>query len=820
MNTAFDVAVRLSMETSGFASAASMATRLLGDLEGKAGGAEATVAKLARRFNLPTDQFVAQATSMGRYTTEIEAMTAAHATLGTAMGGIGRLAAGAGLVGIGAAGVGIMKGWIGAAGELQSAMAGVQLATLGVGSALQQASQLTALQDMTYSVAAKTRFSAPDIASIEKLAATSGLNKRTDLISALPTLANAAEVSLHMKGVSYQQSVPAFVAVAHQFQAYGGKKFNNLLDLMGRASVVSGDTPESMARTLSYLAPSVNAYGLSPEDAISTAALASNVGLSGGHGGGSRIQAMFRSIAPLMSSRGSMHNRSIARIERLGGSDFFKNGNFEEAGGVTNLLTTVMRALQRIPDQAKRMSLLTSAFGSAGGTALSSLASPGAITRFQAIQGDLAPHGGIASTSQMQQVFNSTLAGQTATLSTNMSSLSAIMGQQLLPILTPIVHGIVEMTGALVGFLAHHKQVAQFAAVFTLVGSAAAIVVGGVLALSGALTLMSLAAAPLGLELLPITALIVGVGAAAAAGVWVWQHWGTIVKWVGGVLSGVGGQVGAFISLAGDLLGVFGQIGGALAQDLGLDKLFAMLVRVEGAWLHFLDTTLHLKDALRWAGSALQSFLRWLGVLHDGPKKNAHPVTVRPAVAPKPGSVHATATRDGTVGLPTTLYLPPITASKGRGSVPVPHGLPGPGPAARALLPRTRQAAPAWSIPVAVAVPGPVAPRLSPARHPVHTAPPAPRRPLIPASPRHAVGVVPASRAAAPVHNHYDHRTFTVAKDAIVNHITPHPGQSPAQIGDHVSQATIKAITKELADALSRGGHGYKGLIPSSNAQW
>jgi len=287
MNTAFDVAVRLSMETSGFTTAASMATRLMGDMEGKATAAERAVASIERRmqttagvatryandvaaghraqtaaFNdmnraisrndpvgLATasrDQHAAiQATtaaqdslnaSTGRYTalqgqqqTALAATTAAHATLAKAQGGIGRLAVGVGLVGVGVAGVSVMKGWVSAAIDLQSAMTGVQLATIGVGTAMQQASQLTALQDMTYSVAAKTRFSAPDIATIEKLAATSGLNKRTDLISALPTLANAAEVALQMKGVSYQQSVPAFVAVAHQFQAYGGKKFTDVL---------------------------------------------------------------------------------------------------------------------------------------------------------------------------------------------------------------------------------------------------------------------------------------------------------------------------------------------------------------------------------------------------------------------------------------------------------------------------------------------------------------------------------------------------------------------------------------------------------------
>ncbi len=535
MDTTYSIAVKLGMETAGFAGAAGMATRLLGDIEGKASSADRALGKMATALTNSTGQGLAVfQKNLQAYTAQVDAAAAAHANLAMAMGGMTKLAVGAGLVGVGLAGVGVMKGWVSAASELQSAMAGVQLATLGVGSALQQASQLTTLQDMTYGVAAKTRFSAPDIANIEKIAATSGLNKRTDLISALPTLANAAEIALQLKGTGYQESVPAFVQMAHLFQAYGGKKFNSLLDLAGRASVVSGDTPATMENTLKYLIPSVNAYGLTPEDAISVAALASNVGLSGGKGGGSRIQAMFRSIAPLLSSRGALHNKALDKIEQLGGHQFFTHGNFEAAGGVTNLLTTVMRAMERIPDQAKRMALLNAAFGAAGGTAISSLASEGAVARFHAIQGDLRPNG-IASTGQMQQTLNATWVGQTATLATNMRSLSAILGEQLLPVLTPIVHSVVTMTGALVDFLAHHRDVAQFVAVFTLVASTAALVVGGIVAVQGAVAIMGAVSVAtgvsIGIAFGPITLAIVGITAAIAAGVWAWQHWGDIMRW-------------------------------------------------------------------------------------------------------------------------------------------------------------------------------------------------------------------------------------------------------------------------------------------------
>ncbi len=811
MNTAFDVAVRLSMETSGFASAASMATRLLGDLEGKAAGAEATVAKLARRFNLPTDQFVAQATGMGRYTTEIEAMTAAHATLGTAMGGIGRLAAGAGLVGIGVAGIGVMKGWIGAAGTMQDALAQVGIAAQGT------QAQLDSLYTQSFKVANDTQYSASAVLGMDKLMARMNFNdpsgkqtQRQVIHDAIPQFARAAEIAQHFQGTGYEETITGLAQQAHMMGAYSGAALARNVGYSTQLGIVSHMTAQQQANALSYLTPSMKTGQLGTLDAMALVALSNQTGLNQGRGA-SNLGALMRGLAPTGAHK---HDTALAAIERLGG------GNFYDAKGDAVPLTTALGILNKFYDNKtvtneRKGVLAQRGLGVQGARAAAVLGSDLSINQFGGLRTRIAAGTPAASEAEQGQL-NATLPGQLATLSGNLGSLSALMGKNLLPVVTPLVHGIVQMTGALVGFLAHHEQVAQFASVFTLVGSSAAIVVGGITALSGALTLMSLAAAPLGLELLPLTALVVGLGAAVAAGVWVWQNWGNIVKWAGGVLSGVGRQVGAFLGLAGDLLGVFGQIGGALAHDLGLDKLFAMLMRVEGAWLHFLDTTLHLKDALRWAGSELQSFLRWLGVLHDGPKKNAHPVTVRPAVAPKPGSVHATATRDGTVGLPTTLYLPPIAASKGRGSVPVPHGLPGPGPAARALLARTRQAAPAWSIPVAV----PAVPGSSPARHPAHAVPPAPRLPMIPTPPRRAAGMVPAARGAQHVHHHAAQTVHIAPNLHVALTINGADHHDPKTLARDVSAHVSKDVVKELANALSREAHGFTGLVPSSNQPW
>jgi len=137
MEFSYDVLTRLSLESAGFTTAAGLATRLLGDMEGKATAAERAVATLARRFNLPVDQFTSQAAGMGKYTTEINAAAAAHATLAKAQGGLGKMVVGASLVGIGLAGISAMKGAVTAAGSMQDALAQVGIAAQGTHSPIE-----------------------------------------------------------------------------------------------------------------------------------------------------------------------------------------------------------------------------------------------------------------------------------------------------------------------------------------------------------------------------------------------------------------------------------------------------------------------------------------------------------------------------------------------------------------------------------------------------------------------------------------------------------------------------------------------------------
>lgn len=630
MDSLYSIGVRLSMDTAGFGSTTTLAIGLLQKLEQRAIATSGSTASLGK-------------------------------SLGLVAGGMALIAGGV-------AGVAVLKSWVSAAGDLQNAMAGVGLSTQGT------VAQLKALQDQTFITANKTQFSAVDIAGIEKLAATNGLNQRDVLLRVIPTLGNLAEIDKQMRGISYDQSVPAAVTVAHDFQAYPKnaaqtKSFTDLLDLFGRSQLVAGTSPEQMARLVTYLAPAHAALGISPRDIIATAALASNVGLAGGHGGGSTVAALFRTIVPLMSARGGVHNRALQSVETAGHGSFFdKGGQFE---GVTNMLNVVMRAMSATTNQQQRLMLLNAAFGAAGARAFSVLATPGAVGRYASIQGLLGSNG-IASTSVMQSTLNATLPGQLATLSGNLTSIKALLGTQLLPAIAPVLHGFVELTGGVVTLLRTHPELAQFITTFVAVSTAAALIAGPILIAAGAFGILSAAGFTADLAFLPFTAVVLGIVAAISAAVFIFTHWGDIMKFLGGVVSDVGTQIGGFLTLAGGLLSVFGDIAGAGAHLLGLDTLAKTVGGVAGAFYGWWFQVLHLKDALKWAGTELQSFLRWLGILHNPPQKGTHTVAVAATTTSKPGSVHATATESGTAGMPTYLTIPPIKGAKGGGGAMVP----------------------------------------------------------------------------------------------------------------------------------------------------
>jgi len=559
MEFAYDVLTRLSLESSGFTTATGLAMRLMGDMEGKATAAERAVAKLAQRFNLPVDQFTSQATSMGKYTTQINAASAAQATLAKAQGGMGKMLVGASLVGVGLAGISAMKGAVTAAGVMQDALAQVGIAAQGT------QAQLGALYTQSFKVANDTQYSASAILGMDQIMARMNFNdptgkktQRQVIADAIPQFARAAEIAQHFQHTGYEETITGLAQQAHMMGAYSGAALARNVGYSTQLGIVSHMTAQQQANALSYLTPSMKTGQLGTLDAMALVALSNQTGLNQGRGA-SNLGALMRGLAPTGAHK---HDSALAAIERLGG------GNFYDAKGDAVPLTTALGILNRFYDNKtvtneRKGVLAQRGLGVQGARAAAVLGSDLSINQFGGLRTRIAA-GTPAASEEEQRQLNATLPGQLATLSGNMGSLSALMGKGLLPVVTPLVHGLVAATGALVDFLSHHQKVAAFAATFVAIGSAASIAVGGILAARGAMEILRVTSIATDLSMGPLLGTVGTLALAVGAASLVITNWSTIT----GALTGKLGPLWQALSIGG--LAIGGFVVGIKAAELAI----------------------------------------------------------------------------------------------------------------------------------------------------------------------------------------------------------------------------------------------------------
>jgi len=725
--------------------------------------------------------------------------------------------------------------------------------------------------------------------------------QRQVIHDAIPQFARAAEIAQHFQHTSYEETITGLAQQSHMLGAYSGAALARNVGYSTQLGIVSHMTAQQQANALSYLTPSMKTGQLDTLDAMALVALSNQTGLNQGRGA-SNLGALMRGLAPTGAHK---HDSALAAIERLGG------GNFYDAKGDAVPLTTALGILNRFYDNKtvtneRKGVLAQRGLGVQGARAAAVLGSDLSINQFGGLRTRIAAGTPGASEAEQRQL-NATLPGQLSTLSGNIGSLSALLGAQLLPIVTPLVHGLVAATGALVDLLSHHQKVAAFAATFLAIGSATSIAVGGILAARGAMEILRVTSIATDLSMGPLLGTVGTLALAVGAASLVITNWGTITGaltgklgplWqalsigglaIGGFVVGIKGAELAIASwgvitsaasaatalwatatgsaavsgsvLTGVLPAMISGIGGMTAAATGLDFVLSPFILGLGtvalgvgaavlvfrdwrdistalgqdmAWLDMktrdftsaIDALAKRKDAIGGVfqgleaptnpGNALGGYVHSLfggasptptppggrqpGTPPTGPAVDiVHPFNPGDALghwlrqfAGVPGSKGGTGYGQGGGGfeaVPSAL------------SVTLAHT------AARAAM---RPPAPAHTaLSAALALPRVIA----------HPGVAGSARPTTQTPTRTPVAQRPSVARAAQVHNHYDHRTFTVAKDAIVNNITAHPGQSPAQIGDHVSQATVKAIAKDLANAF-HDAHGYTGLVPSSNQPW
>jgi len=247
-------------------------------------------------------------------------------------------------------------------------------------------------------------------------------------------------------------------------------------------------------------------------------------------------------------------------------------------------------------NQAARMKLLNTVFGSAGSIAASAFGSQQAVGRESSIM-QLLGNGpnSIASISAQQQAMTHTPQGNLIAMRTDVTSINTELFAPWLGALNSVLGATRNVTDAMVAFLAHHSTIAKLAGGFILVASALAVVggialvvggavmvigasfaglaaIGGAVAavigfVSGAFAVMTGVVAGLGaafafldIGMLPITLIILGIAAVVGVIILVFTHWHQITGFVGaafGKLGGVMGNLGSVFKTVGGYLNMY-----------------------------------------------------------------------------------------------------------------------------------------------------------------------------------------------------------------------------------------------------------------------
>jgi len=615
MQTAYDIGVRLSMETAGFGTAAGIALRLFGDLERQAGAAESGMKKLAVQLNAMPIANRMLSPLNDQYAASIDAATAAHERLSTAMGGVGKMVVGAGMTFAGVGILGFLDHAAQKASELQTTMTQVQLATNAT------PPQMAALQSLAVGQGLRTQFSLNEeaglLAAMTK-AGIAGPGSVGRLTAMLPAISNFAEVQKMTSGADPRASATTAVEFAHlygQYDALGGKNgpgVNTMIDYLGRALAVTPASAKEFQTLISQFAGQVRPlYGNDRmgflKDSMSIAMLEAQLGQVGR--GGTQLSSMIgRTLgagATQFGARTSGQDKALRTLSAdAGGLSFYdKNGQF---AGMSRFLSILEVAATKDKSPRQVGELFKQAFGAVGVRQAGILADPITVAQFAKIGALLDPKTGMVDLAKQREAYNATPAGQSAKASANWDTFQTLLGTQVVPVLTAIEGILAKVTERMVQFTQQHPLLTKIAVGLTAVLGVALAVAGPILILVGAFQLLTAV----------------------------------------GIIAGLAGMAGGLAGLAAGIVGATTAAVMAIPGFAGLDLVMspilitvlaigAAVAAVILVFTHWSQITTILGHMMSWVGDKLRGLLHLLGLFQTPPRKNPPP-TLDPGTAPPP----------------------------------------------------------------------------------------------------------------------------------------------------------------------------------------
>lgn len=225
----------------------------------------------------------------------------------------------------------------------------------------------------------------------------------------------------------------------------------------------------------------------------------------------------------------------------------------KDAGGA---ITNVLERVQKLPKEAQA-GILTELFGSESVAAIAPMLTSldQLKTNFDMV-GDRSKYAG-----SMNKEFLSAIAtseGAVGLATNGLSALNITMGQFLLPTVVKVSGFIRSASVTMRGWAREHPALAKGIMVFMGAGSALLILLGGLALAFAALTA---AAAPLGIALGPLLLIVAAIAAVAAAAYLIYDNWGGIAAWFGGLWDGIKAMVGGAVGFLIDAFLNFTPLG-------------------------------------------------------------------------------------------------------------------------------------------------------------------------------------------------------------------------------------------------------------------
>lgn len=466
--------------------------------------------------------------------------------------------------------------------------------------------EMQGFEKMFLNLSGKTAMSMVDVAGLGVDMANSGIDgdstkkmKGGDIAKLLPRFTIAADFLYDSKGANRAETVHSLTGLAHQFGKYTPEEMNPIIERVVKLSNKLPGSLNSFVTMGGYVnTPATRVLGVDPLKLLTLEAVAMQT-VGGGSGGargglsGSSIMAALSRTVPGVLGAGLTEGKTMFALKNLGLVDKYSASTVKDAKGnldLDKLLTKLNHFGENLkePGQmkvlAKKMmdniglypakqqdqmmkflipihqgkanvapyemiqKLFTWSFGVNGARAFSMMAEPkfmGAMKKTENYVNDG------RSLEELQIEIQGNLRQNLERLTEAFRNLDTMIGQHIVPQITPLVSGMADLIQKSAVFLQQNPQLSDFLAKMAMAAPPILLVGGAILTVSGALIILNQGFIALTALWPAITAGAAAVGSAFAMSlapailtvtgvvgglVVVVMHWKTISKWLSAAL--------------------------------------------------------------------------------------------------------------------------------------------------------------------------------------------------------------------------------------------------------------------------------------------